>query len=58
MPAIDKALRRENKRRKEKYGHQRDGDSVKHIQRLQQKRRDQILKKKRREKEHERESES
>ena len=58
MPSIDKALRREHKRKKDRYGHQRDGDSVKTIQRLQQKRRDQILRKKRREKEHERDTES
>lgn len=58
MPAIDKAMRREHKRKKERYGHQRDGDSVKHIQRIQQKRRDQILQKRRREKEHERDTES
>ena len=48
---LDKSLRRERKRKKNRYGHTRDGDSVKVIQKIQQKRRDQIIKKKRKVKE-------
>jgi hypothetical protein len=50
MPNIEKALRRE-KKIKNKRKHGRDGDSVKLILRIQQKRRDEILKKLRKQKE-------
>lgn len=52
---LDKAQHRDRKRsQRNKMG--RCGDSVKTIQRLQQKRRDEIMKRKREEKEHERDS--
>ena len=48
---LEKSLRREKKRNKKKYGMQRDGDSVKIIQKEQQKRRDKVIKKRRKVKE-------
>ena len=48
---LDKSLRRENKRNKRKYGMKRDGDSVKIIQKEQIKRKDKIIKKRRKIKE-------
>ncbi len=46
MPSIEKALRRERKE-KNRRKHGRDGDSVKLIQEIQQKRREKIMKKNR-----------
>lgn len=51
MPKLDKALRRDRKRDKRKYDHRRDGDSVKELQRILEKKRAEVLKKKREEKE-------
>ena len=48
---LDKYLRRERKKQKGKNGMRRDGDSVKVIQRIQKKRRDEIWNKRRKEKE-------
>jgi len=48
---LDKSLRRERKKQKGKNGMRRDGDSVKVIQRIQKKRRDEIWNKRRKEKE-------
>jgi len=50
MPNIYKAERRDRKR-KNKRKHGRDGDSVFLIQEIQRKRRDELLRKKRKEKE-------
>jgi len=47
---LDKSLRRERKKQKGKNGMRRDGDSVKVIQRIQKKRRDEIWNKRRKEK--------
>ena len=44
---IKKCEHRDRKRNKKKYGPLRDGDSVKTIERLQKKRRDNLLNKKR-----------
>ena len=48
---LDKSLRRERKKQNSKNGMRRDGDSVKVIQRIQKKRRDEIWNKRRKEKE-------
>lgn len=50
MPNLSKADRRDRKRFKKKYGMRRDGDSVKLIQKELMKKRDVILKRKRKEK--------
>ena len=47
---LDKALRRDRKRKKNQYGMKRDGDSVKVIQREQEKRKDAVIQKRRRQK--------
>ncbi len=41
---ISKAIKRDRKIKKRKYGQKRDGDSVKLIQKLQEKRRTALLK--------------
>ena len=51
MPNIDKAERRDRKKRKIKQWKPDSGRSVFDIQRIQQKRRDEMLRKKRKEKE-------
>jgi len=51
MSKITKALRRDKKRYKKINGMKRDGDSVKNIQRIQQKRRTKIINKNRQAKE-------
>ena len=51
---INKAIKRDSKRNKKRSGMRRDGDSVKTIERIQRKRRDQLLQKKRKAKENER----
>lgn len=48
---LDKSLRREHKHNKRKHGHRRDGDSVKLIVKIQSKKRDDALKRKRKAKE-------
>ena len=51
MPTLDKALRREKKWRKRRYGIQRSGDSVKLIQKILDKKAARIRKKRRKQKE-------
>ena len=51
MSKLNKSLRREQKRNKRKYGMRRDGDSVKTIQRIQEKRKKKIWQQRRKEKE-------
>jgi len=48
---LDKALRRDNKLNRRRHGMKRDGDSVKIIQKEQEKRKDTIKKKNRDQKE-------
>jgi len=48
---LDRALRRDQRKRRKKNGMQRDGDSVKNIERIQKKRKDKIIKKQRIQKE-------
>ena len=48
---IDKAIRRESKINRRRNGMQRSGDSVKTIEKIQRKRRDNILNKRREQKE-------
>jgi hypothetical protein len=38
MPKLEKSYKRDNKRRREQYGHKEDGRSVKYIQRIIQER--------------------
>jgi len=51
LSKLNKSLRREQKRNKRKYGMRRDGDSVKTIQRIQEKRKKKIWQQRRKEKE-------
>ena len=51
LSKLNKSLRREQKRNKRKYGMRRDGDSVKTIQRFQEKRKKKIWQQRRKEKE-------
>lgn len=44
MPRLDKANRRDIKRRKKRFGMRRDGDSVKTIQRILTKKKDIAIK--------------
>lgn len=49
MAKLEKSLRRERKGRRKQYGMRRDGDSVKTIQKIQEKKSSVIKKKKQRE---------
>lgn len=48
---LDRALRRDVRKNKKKSGMRRDGDSVKNIERIQKKRKDKLIKKRRIQKE-------